>query len=142
MTTPPVKSLIDEQVCETCQGGGKIDQRIGGHAFSGIADCPDCNGCGAVPPITELRCEGCGYMTHHREHMGCVSAAKLGRPSLRELRMLDALEYALPYLEACIPNPRNGVNHDGSVDLNAVQRVRDAIVSCRAALAAHEARHD
>lgn len=25
---------------------------------------------------TAVRCEGCGYMTHHREHMGCVRAAK------------------------------------------------------------------
>lgn len=25
---------------------------------------------------TDVRCEGCGYMTHHREHMGCVRAAK------------------------------------------------------------------
>ena len=88
----------------------------------------------AISQITEIRCEGCGYMVHDREHMGCVRAAKSGGPSLRELRMLDALEYALPYLEACIPNPRNGVNHDGSLDVNAVQRARDAIASCRAAL--------
>ena len=27
-------------------------------------------------PAGEVRCEGCGYMTHHREHMGCVRAAK------------------------------------------------------------------
>lgn len=52
MTTSPVKSLIEEQVCEACQGEGRIDQRIGGHAFSGIADCPDCNDCGAATPIT------------------------------------------------------------------------------------------
>lgn len=26
--------------------------------------------------VGEVRCEGCGYMTHHREHMGCVRAAK------------------------------------------------------------------
>ncbi|MDH2244858.1 hypothetical protein N5J76_03130 [Pseudomonas sp. GD03855] len=88
----------------------------------------------AISQITEIRCEGCGYMVHDREHMGCVRAAKSGGPSLRELRMLDALEYALPYLEACIPNPRNGVNHDGSLDVNAVQRARDAIASCRAAM--------
>ena len=25
---------------------------------------------------TDVRCEGCGYMTHHREHLGCVRAAK------------------------------------------------------------------
>lgn len=27
-------------------------------------------------PVGDVRCEGCGYMTHHREHMGCVRAAK------------------------------------------------------------------
>ena len=27
-------------------------------------------------PMVDVRCEGCGYMTHHREHMGCVRAAK------------------------------------------------------------------
>jgi len=26
--------------------------------------------------VMDVRCEGCGYMTHHREHMGCVRAAK------------------------------------------------------------------
>lgn len=26
--------------------------------------------------VVDVRCEGCGYMTHHREHMGCVRAAK------------------------------------------------------------------
>lgn len=27
-------------------------------------------------PVVDVRCEGCGYMTHHREHTGCVRAAK------------------------------------------------------------------
>ena len=27
-------------------------------------------------PVVDVRCEGCGYMTHHREHMGCVRSAK------------------------------------------------------------------
>lgn len=26
--------------------------------------------------VMDVRCEGCGYKTHHREHMGCVRAAK------------------------------------------------------------------
>jgi hypothetical protein len=30
----------------------------------------------AAEAKTDVRCEGCGYMTHHREHMGCVRAAK------------------------------------------------------------------
>ena len=29
-----------------------------------------------IEPVVDVRCEGCGYMTHHREHMGCVRAAK------------------------------------------------------------------
>lgn len=41
--------------------------------------------------------------------------------------LFDALEYALPYLEACVPSPRNGVNADGSVDVNCVDRARAAI---------------
>ena len=31
-------------------------------------------------PVVDVRCEGCGYMTHHREHMGCVRAAKQHTP--------------------------------------------------------------
>lgn len=31
--------------------------------------------------VMDVRCEGCGYMTHHREHMGCVRAAKQHRSS-------------------------------------------------------------
>ena len=27
-------------------------------------------------PVVDVRCEGCGYMTHHREHIGCVRATK------------------------------------------------------------------
>lgn len=30
----------------------------------------------AGEPVMDVRCEGCGYMTHHREHMGCIRAAK------------------------------------------------------------------
>lgn len=41
--------------------------------------------------------------------------------------LLEALEYALPYLEACVPRPRNGINADGSVDVNCVDRARAAI---------------
>jgi hypothetical protein len=45
--------------------------------------------------------------------------------------LLEALEYALPYLEACVPNPRNGVNADYSVDVNCVHRARSAIAKAR-----------
>jgi hypothetical protein len=41
--------------------------------------------------------------------------------------LLEALQYALPYLEACVPNPRNGVNADYSTDTNCVDRARAAI---------------
>lgn len=38
--------------CETCQGTGQIDQRLGGEPQAGIIDCPDCKGTGqtAEPP--------------------------------------------------------------------------------------------
>lgn len=26
--------------------------------------------------LKDVRCECCGYMTHHREHMGCIRAAQ------------------------------------------------------------------
>ncbi len=41
--------------------------------------------------------------------------------------LLDALKYALPYIEACVPSPRNGVNADYSPDVNCVARARAAI---------------
>ncbi|XAI95213.1 hypothetical protein [Leptolyngbya phage Lbo-JY16] len=45
--------------------------------------------------------------------------------------LLEALEYALPYLEACVPSPRNGINPDCSVDVNCVDRARAAIAKSR-----------
>lgn len=47
--------------------------------------------------------------------------------------LLEALQYALPYLEACVPNPRNGVNADYSVDVNCVDRARAAIAKATGA---------
>lgn len=47
--------------------------------------------------------------------------------------LLEALEYALPYLEACVPSPRNGINPDCSVDVNCVDRARTAIAKTRSA---------
>ena len=29
---------------------------------------------------TDVRCECCGYMTYHREHLGCIRAEKLKEP--------------------------------------------------------------
>ncbi len=31
-----------EPACETCNGDGKIDQRLGGMATSSVVPCPDC----------------------------------------------------------------------------------------------------
>ncbi|KWF29887.1 hypothetical protein [Burkholderia pseudomultivorans] len=45
--------------------------------------------------------------------------------------LLEALQYALPYLEACVPNPRNGVNADCSIDVNCVARARTEIAKAR-----------
>lgn len=47
-------------------------------------------------PVLDVRCEGCGYMTHHREHMGCVRAAKQHThpaPSVPADVMRDAERY-------------------------------------------------
>lgn len=36
-----------ERPCETCNGEGTIDERLGGYSFSNpAADCPDCGGTG------------------------------------------------------------------------------------------------
>lgn len=34
--------------CDTCEGTGKIDERLGGYAENGVVDCPDCNGYGEL----------------------------------------------------------------------------------------------
>ena len=39
--------------CETCDGTGKIDQRLGGYAESGVVDCPDCGGDGVWTPTQD-----------------------------------------------------------------------------------------
>ena len=44
----------------------------------------------APPAAQDVRCEGCGYMTHHREHMGCVRAAKQNHEDVSGL--VEALE--------------------------------------------------
>ncbi len=40
----------EEFECETCQGEGEIDQRLGGEWNSGVTQCPDCNGYGVIYP--------------------------------------------------------------------------------------------
>jgi hypothetical protein len=52
----------EAQVCETCNGVGKIDERLGGIATSGWVDCPDCKGGApseAVGREEELSLDGC-----------------------------------------------------------------------------------
>lgn len=34
--------------------------------------------------LKDVRCECCGYMTHHREHMGCIRAAQPKREPLTD----------------------------------------------------------
>lgn len=38
----------DPVPCDTCDGTGEIDQRLGGYAESGVVDCPDCDGSGEL----------------------------------------------------------------------------------------------
>lgn len=41
--------------------------------------------------------------------------------------LYDALEYALPYLQACVPDPRDGANGD----INCVKRAMIAMAKAR-----------
>lgn len=43
--------------------------------------------------LHDVRCECCGYMTHHREHMGCIRAAYAAPVSTEAIRA-EALEQA------------------------------------------------
>jgi len=45
--------------------------------------------------------------------------------------LYDALEYALPYLQAVVPNPRNGVNQNNTTDINCVDRAEAALAKAR-----------
>ena len=48
----------ENTVCDYCQRAESVKQEpIGEH------------------DLQDVRCECCGYMTHHREHMGCIRAA-------------------------------------------------------------------
>ena len=52
----PVTAPPEPIVCETCQGSGKIDERLGGYNFSNpSATCPDCDGLGEIEPIHDSR---------------------------------------------------------------------------------------
>ena len=53
---PPVTAPPEPIVCETCQGSGKIDERLGGYNFSNpSATCPDCDGLEEIEPIHDSR---------------------------------------------------------------------------------------
>jgi hypothetical protein len=74
--------------------------------------------------------KGWGFVAIH--DTSCHAHWNEGQAARRALiaaapKLLEALQYALPYLEACVPNPRNGINADCSVDVNCVDRARAAI---------------
>ncbi len=83
-------------------------------------------------------CRHVSAMTREGLHSKSDIAAELGFRDQRidallslNAELLEALEYALPYLEACVPNPRNGINPDCSVDVNCVDRASAAIAKAR-----------
>lgn len=52
-----------------------------------VRNCPHCGKPRAAQPpdvaapehnLSDVRCGCCGYMTYHREHMGCIRAAQKG----------------------------------------------------------------
>jgi hypothetical protein len=43
--------------------------------------------------LKDVRCECCGYMTHHREHMGCIRAAHTKREPLTDDQVLKAVRH-------------------------------------------------
>ena len=45
--------------------------------------------------LKDVRCECCGYMTHHREHMGCIRAAHTKRGPLAD-QQIDAIAESMP----------------------------------------------
>ena len=51
---PPWRKPLAATVCETCNGEGRIDERLGGIATSGWVDCPDC----------KPRCAKCGGLRY------------------------------------------------------------------------------
>lgn len=70
---------------------------------------------------------------HDDEGMWRMSAAvgPLAKLIAAAPALLEALEYALPYLRAAVPNPRNGVNADCSVDVNCIDRAISAIAAAK-----------
>ena len=49
MSKQPEALNVYPEICETCEGVGTIDETLGGYAFSNPkAQCPDCDGKGAI----------------------------------------------------------------------------------------------
>ena len=44
--------------------------------------------------LKDVRCECCGYMTHHREHMGCIRAAHTKREPLTDEQIIRMVNQA------------------------------------------------
>lgn len=68
MISHPKELAPGEHLCDTCQGQGTYDERLGGYAFSNPeAKCPDCDGKGCWGTAVSLRgdrnqCAGCGEL--------------------------------------------------------------------------------
>ena len=43
--------------------------------------------------LKDVRCECCGYMTNHREHMGCIRAAQPKREPLTDEQIVAMWEF-------------------------------------------------
>ena len=50
--------------------------------------------------LKDVRCECCGYMTHHREHMGCIRAAQPRREPLTNEQVKAGLIHSIEYTDA------------------------------------------
>ncbi len=78
--------------------------------------------------VVDVRCEGCGYMTHHREHMGCVRAAKqhthpapsvpadVVRDAERYRWLRDHDHWPAPFSSSQEPEPVRGRDLDAAID--------------------------
>jgi hypothetical protein len=108
-----IASAPSERECETCEGSGKIDQRLGAYAESGVVDCPDCDGDGTWAsqemPITELPDgSGCFTATILSEDEA-VALPRAKRPLCYRIssEVYHAIFEAVGYASMCW-NPRPG----------------------------------
>jgi len=86
-------------------------------------------------PVLDVRCEGCGYMTHHREHIGCVRAAKQHThpaPSVPD----DDFDLICNAIDKADTITMEGDYMLDSDDCIAVVRVMQVLLSVRAAMLA------